>query len=73
MAGIGKTSQCDRILAYISDFGSITTRDAIYELKKRGFKIESERQTTLDKYGERVCFTRYIIKSESKRGTYAHI
>ena len=78
MAGIGKTSQCDRILAYISDFGSITTRDAfldlgvarlasrIHDLKKRGFEIESTSESALNRYGERVHYKRYTIKEKRR-------
>lgn len=73
---MAKQTQCDKILAYISDFGSITTRDAfldlavyrlasrINDLKRQGFQIESTVETGRNRYGEPVHYKRYTIKKE---------
>jgi hypothetical protein len=73
---MAKQTQCEKILAYISDFGSITTRDAfldladcrlasrINELKRMGYKIESTVESGKNRYGEPVHYKRYTIKKE---------
>ena len=73
---MAKQTQCEKILAYISDFGSITTRDAfldlavcrlasrINDLKRMGYKIESTVESGKNRYGETVHYKRYTIKKE---------
>lgn len=63
--------QCERILNYIDDFGSISTMQAftdlgvtrlasrIYDLKQMGIKIESETKTGKNRYGEDTHYTVY--------------
>lgn len=64
------TSQCDRILRHLKDFGSITSMEAmqdygimrlasrINDLRSQGFKIKSETVAAKNRYGET---TRYAI------------
>lgn len=71
-----KRSQCDMILGYMEDFGSITPIDALREfgcmrlaariadLKERGIKIRSERCKSLGKYGNIVSYKRYYLEGE---------
>ena len=59
-----KTTQCDRILRHIKDFGSITSLEAITEygilrlasrindIKRKGYPIVSETMTGKNRYGE---------------------
>ena len=63
---MAKQTQCDKIVAYISDFGPITTRDAsrINDLKRMGYKIESTVESGKNRYGETVHYKRYTIKKE---------
>ena len=68
-----KASQCDRILAYIRDNGSITQLDALREfgcmrlasrmsdLKRRGYSVKSKMETSKNKYGDSVSYARYTI------------
>jgi hypothetical protein len=68
-----KASQCDRILAYIKENGSITPLEAIREfgcmrlasrmtdLKRRGYDVKSIMETSTNKNGETVRFARYTI------------
>ena len=69
-------TQCQRVLDYISDFGSITQYEAIRdigvmrlasrvsELKKRGYPIRSSMVAVVNKYGEKCHVKRYTIEKE---------
>ena len=64
-------TQCERILKYMEDFGSITSAQAFYDLgvaclprrisdlKEQGIKIESETKTAKNRYGEPTHFSVY--------------
>lgn len=66
-----KVSQCERILQYIADFGSISTLEAfrdlgcarlasrIWDLKKQGHDIVDDWEVQLNRYGDAVRFKRY--------------
>ena len=70
-----KPTQCDRILRYINDFGSITTRDAfmdlgimrlgarISELRSAGYDITDKLEKGVNRYNEKVCYKRYFLGS----------
>ena len=67
-------SQCDMILRYMQDFGSITQLEAaqefgcfrlsgrIYDLKQRGIPIERTMVSRKNRYGKSVSFARYAIE-----------
>lgn len=71
---MSKTTQYDRILRHINDFGSITQAEAtneygisrlasrIYDLKKRGFEFDTVTVYGKNRYGEKTKFTRYSIR-----------
>ena len=64
-------TQCERILKYMNDFGSISTAEAIIDigvgslsrricdLKNKGEKIISEVVYTKNRYGQRIHYKRY--------------
>lgn len=66
-------NQCERIIEYIEQNGSITQLDALREfgcmrlasrisdLKKAGFPIITETDTAKNRYGETVNFARYRL------------
>ena len=66
-------TQCERILQYIHENGSITPLDAmrefgcmrlgarIYDLKQAGTRIITESQTEMNRYGKLVTFARYRL------------
>lgn len=68
-----KLTQCDKILAYIREHGSITPLDALREfncmrlasrmsdLKARGYNVQSKMETSKNKNGELVSYARYTI------------
>lgn len=70
-------NQCERILKYIDDFGSITNAEAvidlgigrlasrIHELRVAGYDIRSERVKGKNRYGETTNFARYTLEAES--------
>ena len=63
----------DRVLKYMRDFGSITSWEAfkelgvtrlsavIFNLKRDGHEIASEKESTRNRYGDRVSFSRYRL------------
>ena len=71
-------TQCERIVEYIKDWGSITTRDAfidlgiarlasrISDLEKMGYKIDRKTVYTKNRYGEKTHYTEYSLKEEQK-------
>lgn len=68
-----KVTQCDKILAYIREHGSITPLDALREfgcmrlasrmsdLKGRGYAVKSTMETSKNQHGESVSYARYTI------------
>lgn len=71
-----KMNQRQRIIDYINQFGSITSKDAyddlgitqlatrIKELKEQGYKFETKWESSKNRYGERVDFKRYYLEKE---------
>lgn len=71
-----KVNQRQRIINYINQFGSITSKDAyddlgitqlatrIKELKDQGYKFETKWESSKNRYGERVDFKRYYLEKE---------
>lgn len=69
-----KSTQCDRVLQYMKDFGSITQRDAmndlgvmrlasrISDLKDRGYSISSTMEIVENRYGEKTKISRYRLE-----------
>ena len=72
MAGRPMT-QCERILQYIEENGSITSLDAMREfgcmrlasrmcdLKRQGYNVERKMEAAKNRYGENVSYARYTI------------
>lgn len=65
----------NRVLNYIMEFGSITTRDAFIDLGctrlseyirqlRLDYDIQDTRETGINRYGERVFYKRYFIKEK---------
>lgn len=76
---MGKT-QCERILDYIKDYGSITSLEAvkdlgcmrlasrICDLKKQGYNITTKTETGKNRYGEPMSYSRYYMESKKDAG-----
>lgn len=72
-----KQTQCDRILQYLEDFGSITQLQAIADLgcmrlasrisdlKQDGHPIRRRMVAGKNRYGERTTFAEYYIEKET--------
>lgn len=68
-----KTTQCQRIVDYIRQFGSISTLEAfrdlgvarlasrIHDLKGMGYNITSETVSSLNRFGEKTYFKNYRL------------
>lgn len=73
-----KTTQCDRILRHLKDFGSISSLEAITEygilrlasrisdLKRRGYNIISETKTGKNRYNEATHYKVYKLADGGK-------
>ena len=73
-----RPTQCDRIIQYIKDFGSITTLEAmadlgilrlasrIFDLKEKGYEFEKKRVYTKNRYGEKTHYDEYRLKEIPK-------
>ncbi len=69
-------TQCERIIRYMKDFGSITALQAIQDLgvmrlasricdlKKRGYNISKEDIPKRNRYGEKVYIARYSMEGD---------
>lgn len=74
-------SQCERIVQYINQHGSITPIDAqndlgcmrlasrITDLKQRGVNIISEWEEGKNRHGEKTRYKRYFILNNTKEKT----
>lgn len=75
MAERRTVTQCDRILQYIEENGSITQLQALREfgcmrlasrmsdIKKMGYPVKMEMEKSKNRYGEPVHYARYTICS----------
>lgn len=75
MAEHKRPTQCERIIKYMDDFGSITQREAINdlgvyrlasrisELKQDGYPITSKMEAVKNRYGETSHIKRYFISN----------
>lgn len=73
-----KVTQCQRILDYMDQFGSITWLEAardlgvarlasrIKDLKNMGYSIESKTVSAKNRFGERTCFKAYRLAEEKE-------
>ena len=70
---VKKPTQCERIIQYMKDFGSITTLQAftdlgctrlaswVTDLKKQGYDIKSEFVSGKNRYDETVSYKKYYL------------
>lgn len=70
---MARTTQKDRVVAYINEFGSITTWQAyadlgitrlsarIWELKEEGYIFKKDRVKRMNRYNQPVSFDKYMI------------
>lgn len=75
-----KATQCERVLDYINDFGSITSLQAmrdigcmrlasrINDLKRMGYPVRKRSVKAVNRYGETVYFAEYYIEGERING-----
>lgn len=75
---MGKVTMKDRILKYIHDFGSITTREALLDLGccdlqnyirllRRDYYVNDEWVHSNNRWGEKVKYKRYWIEYKYDR------
>ena len=71
-----KTTQCERIIEYMNEFGGITQLEALKELgcfrlasrindiKRKGYNVRTERITLKNRWKEPVRIARYSLVEE---------
>lgn len=69
-----KTTQCDRILRHLKDYGVITSREAfneygimrlaarISDLRRKGYHICKRTKTGTNRYNESVSYAEYFME-----------
>ena len=72
-----KATQCDKVLEYMRQFGSITQLQAlqdigcmrlasrITDLRQQGYAIGRRIKTGKNRYGDSVCFAEYYLIEEN--------
>ena len=80
-----KITQKDRILKYIRDFGSISSRDAytdlgitqlgarIDDLQKEGYTFKKEWEAGKNRYGDPVSYKKYSIVNDMIQENLEHV
>lgn len=70
---MGRVTQKERVLDYMDEFGSISALEAfrdlgimqlsarLVELEKEGHRFNKKQESALNRYGERIYYTRYSI------------
>lgn len=70
-------TQCDRVLEYMRDFGSITPLEAIQDigcmrlasriadLREQGYPIGRRMKTSKNRYGKNVSFAEYYLEEDN--------
>lgn len=73
---MSKISQENKVINYMREYGSITQLDALREfgcmrlasrissLRKKGYSIISELETSKNRYGETIKYSRYRMEAE---------
>lgn len=68
-----KLTQCERIIQFIEETGSITQLDALEQfgcmrlasrmcdIKKMGYSVEKKMEKSRNRYGEPISYARYTI------------
>ena len=74
-----KQNQCNRIIEYINDFGSINPIQAlsdlgvmrlasrINDLKRMGFPIRKRMVSSKNRYGENVSYAEYYLEEKNEQ------
>lgn len=75
---MSKTTQAQRVIDYIREFGSITQYEAfkdlgvmrlasrISDLKRNGYKIQSETEAVNNRFGEKCYIKRYRERKDEE-------
>lgn len=70
-------TQRERVIKYLNEFGSITRAEGftqlgivelparICELESMGYEFDKETVFSKNRYGEKVCFTKYTLKGRN--------
>lgn len=71
-------TQCERIMRHLNDFGYITPAEAfieygiyrlgarIFDLRRRGLRIETQMVKSKNRYNEPTKFAKYVLKEEKE-------
>ena len=69
-----RKTHCDRVVEYINQNGSITSRDAfielgvtrlsavVFDLKKKGYQVDTQFESSKNRWGDSTTYARYSFK-----------
>lgn len=69
-----RKTHCDRVVEYLNQFGSITSRDAfvdlgitrlsavVFDLKKKGYAVDTKFESSKNRWGDMTSYARYSLK-----------
>ena len=72
-------NQKQRVLAYMEEFGSITSLEAfrdlgitrlsavIFDLRDAGYPIDSKTESSTNRFGDKTSYSRYSLRQEPKQ------
>ena len=53
--------QAERVLKYMRDFGCMRLGARVYDLKRKGYNIRRDMETSMKRYGEDTSYARYRL------------
>jgi len=53
--------QAERVLKYMRDFGCMRLGARVYDLKRKGYNIRRDMETSKKRYGEDTSYARYRL------------
>lgn len=54
-------TQAERVLKYMRDFGCMRLGARVYDLKRKGYNIRRDMETSKKRYGEDTSYARYRL------------
>lgn len=71
-------TQTERVIKHLKEYGSITPLEAIreygitclgariWDLRDSGYEIETQTETSKNRFGDKISYTKYVLKGRAK-------
>lgn len=61
-------TQTERVIKHLKEHGSITRLGArIWDLRDLGYDIETQTETSKNRFGDKTSYAKYVLKGEAKK------